>query len=553
MKKKVYEKQLNQLRPDLTSNLKRDTTVKSKKTKSSGRLDTLQGRLKTNVNITSKEGVAGATSGARASSPPRKVGALPRVDVLMKRRTANSETNVSGSSFDPALPSLETTIDAAQQCTTNIETAQSQKVELKREKDNVNQDCTSSISFVANEVTSTGKPTETPSLLSEKSSQASAQGFNQPGPQTTRYRIDLNCSIDNIGSAAGNYSDEKQSLQYDVVSTLPSGVSGSISSTDSGRSATIQEGNHGYIPMSASSESQTFPMATVPQSVASAISVSSSVSATQPVSLVSSPQTLPVKDRYINDDRAHYSAHPGDYATPQHHQTISTPGGHELHTLTPAMFPASRRLDEIGLQTREGHYSMTSVYPSHSSGSWEQENNRFSDYSSSWRQHHQDSVYSNNSVTYTLNRPFVNDNNNSDNIITTSSLQNNIDSSSADSNTENKLYPLHHHPHHNHMAIADEKKNGEAYINGYASDESSCTKIALSGNGRRRRKRVQTPVQRSAANMRERRRMCHLNDAFNYLKEHLPNVKDKKKLSRIQTLKAAIYYIHLLRDSLQLQ
>lgn len=81
-----------------------------------------------------------------------------------------------------------------------------------------------------------------------------------------------------------------------------------------------------------------------------------------------------------------------------------------------------------------------------------------------------------------------------------------------------------------------------------SSSNSAMTR--KSGSSRRRRKRVQTPVQRSAANMRERRRMCHLNVAFDHLKEHLPNVKDKKKLSRIQTLRAAIYYIHLLRDSL---
>uniref|UniRef100_A0A2C9JVS3 BHLH domain-containing protein n=1 Tax=Biomphalaria glabrata TaxID=6526 RepID=A0A2C9JVS3_BIOGL len=95
---------------------------------------------------------------------------------------------------------------------------------------------------------------------------------------------------------------------------------------------------------------------------------------------------------------------------------------------------------------------------------------------------------------------------------------------------------------------SDAFNDSDVFSSSYFSD-SSCT-AAPSGHGRRRRKRVQTPVQRTAANLRERRRMCHLNVAFDKLKEHLPNVKDKKKLSRIQTLKAAIFYIHVLKDSL---
>ncbi|KAH9503244.1 hypothetical protein Btru_068550 [Bulinus truncatus] len=106
-------------------------------------------------------------------------------------------------------------------------------------------------------------------------------------------------------------------------------------------------------------------------------------------------------------------------------------------------------------------------------------------------------------------------------------------------------------PYLNSNNIDSENLNdcsSDLYSQAYYSDSSYTSTPA--GQGRRRRKRVQTPVQRTAANLRERRRMCHLNVAFDRLKEHLPNVKDKKKLSRIQTLKAAIYYIHLLKDSL---
>ena len=67
----------------------------------------------------------------------------------------------------------------------------------------------------------------------------------------------------------------------------------------------------------------------------------------------------------------------------------------------------------------------------------------------------------------------------------------------------------------------------------------------------KRRRRTQTPLQRKAANMRERKRMCHLNFAFTALKDRLPNVRNRKKLSRIQTLRAAIFYIGLLSECLK--
>nr|KAG5698054.1 hypothetical protein BaRGS_016702 [Batillaria attramentaria] len=82
---------------------------------------------------------------------------------------------------------------------------------------------------------------------------------------------------------------------------------------------------------------------------------------------------------------------------------------------------------------------------------------------------------------------------------------------------------------------------------------SSAENTPKRGSGyKKRRRRTQTPVQRTAANMRERRRMCHLNVAFDKLKDHLPNVRNTKKLSRIQTLRAAIYYIGLLTDCLHM-
>ena len=58
-----------------------------------------------------------------------------------------------------------------------------------------------------------------------------------------------------------------------------------------------------------------------------------------------------------------------------------------------------------------------------------------------------------------------------------------------------------------------------------------------------KRKRKSTPTQRVAANIRERRRMCSLNGAFDRLRRRVPAFPHEKKLSRIQTLRLAIRYI----------
>ena len=49
-----------------------------------------------------------------------------------------------------------------------------------------------------------------------------------------------------------------------------------------------------------------------------------------------------------------------------------------------------------------------------------------------------------------------------------------------------------------------------------------------------KRKRKTTPIQRVAANIRERRRMCNLNVAFDTLRPCIPVFPHEKRLSRIQ-------------------
>lgn len=74
-----------------------------------------------------------------------------------------------------------------------------------------------------------------------------------------------------------------------------------------------------------------------------------------------------------------------------------------------------------------------------------------------------------------------------------------------------------------------------------------------SQTGRSKRKRVITTVQRHAANIRERRRMFSLNEAFDELRKKVPTFAYEKRLSRIETLRLAIVYISFMRELLTKQ
>lgn len=65
-----------------------------------------------------------------------------------------------------------------------------------------------------------------------------------------------------------------------------------------------------------------------------------------------------------------------------------------------------------------------------------------------------------------------------------------------------------------------------------------------------KRKRKTTPTQRVAANVRERRRMCSLNSSFDKLRKRVPAFAHEKRLSRIQTLRLAMYYIAFMTELL---
>lgn len=72
--------------------------------------------------------------------------------------------------------------------------------------------------------------------------------------------------------------------------------------------------------------------------------------------------------------------------------------------------------------------------------------------------------------------------------------------------------------------------------------------IVIGPNGKPKRRRVATIAQRRAANIRERRRMFNLNEAFDELRKKVPTFAYEKRLSRIETLRLAITYISFMAD-----
>ncbi|XP_025094317.1 pancreas transcription factor 1 subunit alpha-like, partial [Pomacea canaliculata] len=71
------------------------------------------------------------------------------------------------------------------------------------------------------------------------------------------------------------------------------------------------------------------------------------------------------------------------------------------------------------------------------------------------------------------------------------------------------------------------------------------------GKIRRKKKKChqQQVQQRQAANMRERRRMQSINDAFEGLRTHIPTLPYEKRLSKVDTLRLAIGYIGFLAEA----
>ncbi|XP_050560550.1 enolase [Spodoptera frugiperda] len=89
----------------------------------------------------------------------------------------------------------------------------------------------------------------------------------------------------------------------------------------------------------------------------------------------------------------------------------------------------------------------------------------------------------------------------------------------------------------------------------YASDQENLSTPRRRSDYRRlhrRRSSLRCPQQqiqqRQAANLRERRRMQSINDAFEGLRAHIPTLPYEKRLSKVDTLKLAIGYISFLGE-----
>lgn len=65
---------------------------------------------------------------------------------------------------------------------------------------------------------------------------------------------------------------------------------------------------------------------------------------------------------------------------------------------------------------------------------------------------------------------------------------------------------------------------------------------------RRRKSPTQQIAQRHAANLRERKRMQSINEAFEGLRHHIPTLPYEKRLSKVDTLRLAIGYIGFLTE-----
>uniref|UniRef100_UPI0037E888F2 protein Fer3 n=1 Tax=Semicossyphus pulcher TaxID=241346 RepID=UPI0037E888F2 len=78
-----------------------------------------------------------------------------------------------------------------------------------------------------------------------------------------------------------------------------------------------------------------------------------------------------------------------------------------------------------------------------------------------------------------------------------------------------------------------------------------CSRGAHGLSSKSKRRRIITVVQRQAANVRERKRMFSLNEAFDELRRKVPTFAYEKRLSRIDTLRLAIVYISFMTDLLE--
>ncbi|KAK9888614.1 hypothetical protein WA026_000844 [Henosepilachna vigintioctopunctata] len=122
-------------------------------------------------------------------------------------------------------------------------------------------------------------------------------------------------------------------------------------------------------------------------------------------------------------------------------------------------------------------------------------------------------------------------------------LNNNVTSSGSTTGSSNS----------SDLFLYDENSSDSALSNcSFNSDQensSGSNKDDVPFRHRRRNKCPQQQIQqRQAANLRERKRMQSINDAFEGLRSHIPTLPYEKRLSKVDTLKLAIGYINFLGE-----
>uniref|UniRef100_A0A8C3EL21 BHLH domain-containing protein n=1 Tax=Corvus moneduloides TaxID=1196302 RepID=A0A8C3EL21_CORMO len=86
---------------------------------------------------------------------------------------------------------------------------------------------------------------------------------------------------------------------------------------------------------------------------------------------------------------------------------------------------------------------------------------------------------------------------------------------------------------------------------GFAYECCGAAGAALLSPGGRLQALGSAKRRRRAANVRERRRMQSINDAFEGLRSHIPTLPYEKRLSKVDTLRLAIGYINFLSELVQ--
>ncbi|XP_050070684.1 pancreas transcription factor 1 subunit alpha [Anopheles maculipalpis] len=134
-----------------------------------------------------------------------------------------------------------------------------------------------------------------------------------------------------------------------------------------------------------------------------------------------------------------------------------------------------------------------------------------------------------------------------------------------------EAHSIDHQQHHLHQAnnvdsttsnssdffLADDENttDSDSYC-GFNSDQEnndSMKELYSNRTSKYRRPKCasQQAQQRQAANLRERRRMQSINEAFEGLRTHIPTLPYEKRLSKVDTLKLAISYISFLGEMLR--